>query len=146
MSGRVGRIASGARAVTGGQRRGTGGLLFEPRCSRTTPEMKVRPKRSSAPSLSPPFEGDDIELLARANRTNYGLAAGIWTRDVARASRGGLRRVWSGSTATTSSIQVFFGGYKEWAEDARGRWLIDNTFRRSRSWCRSRGSSRLVQS
>lgn len=62
-----------------------------------------------------PFKGED-EVVARANATRYGLAAGLWTRDGARAARvssaleAGV--VWV-NTYDKFSANVPFGGFKE---------------------------------
>jgi len=61
-----------------------------------------------------PFDDDD-EALAIANDTEYGLAAGVWTRDIRRAHRMAREieagQVWI-NTYRISGAQVPFGGYK----------------------------------
>jgi (Z)-2-((N-methylformamido)methylene)-5-hydroxybutyrolactone dehydrogenase len=61
-----------------------------------------------------PFRDED-EAVAIANDASFGLGAGIWTRDVARAHRVARRiqagTVWINAYRKTA-IQVPVGGYK----------------------------------
>jgi len=62
-----------------------------------------------------PFDGED-DLVAQANDSVYGLAAGIWTRDYQRAWRVARRldagTVWI-NTYKQLSIATPFGGFKD---------------------------------
>jgi betaine-aldehyde dehydrogenase len=58
---------------------------------------------------------DEDEVVARANATEYGLAAGVFTRDVARAHRV-VARLQAGTcwinNYNITPIEMPFGGYK----------------------------------
>jgi aldehyde dehydrogenase (NAD+) len=77
--------------------------------------MQVARDEIFGPVLSViPFESEE-DLIRQANDTRYGLAAGIWTRDIQKAHRvaHALRvgTVWVNSYRTLS-FNTPFGGYK----------------------------------
>ena len=114
-------VAAGARVVCGG-RRATGtdaldrGWFVEPTVfTGCTDDMTIVREEIFGPVMAVlPFDTED-EAIARANATDYGLAAGLFTRDLARGHRvaaaleAGI--VWV-NTYNLTPIEVPFGGAK----------------------------------
>src|SRR5258705_1897990 len=78
--------SEGATLASGGKRVGDRGYFIEPTVfAEVQDDMKIAREEIFGPVMSViPFRNLD-EVIARANRTNYGLAAGVWTRDIKKA-------------------------------------------------------------
>jgi acyl-CoA reductase-like NAD-dependent aldehyde dehydrogenase len=80
--------ADGAELVSGGEEPGGEGYFVEPTLFTATDDsMKIAREEIFGPVLvALPYESLE-EVAARANDTSYGLAAGVWTKDLSNAHR-----------------------------------------------------------
>lgn len=108
--------SSGARCVAGGHRVGDKGFYIAPTVfDNVTDDMPIAVDEIFGPVLSIlPFESIE-EVTQRANHTNFGLAAAVWTRDVAKAHR--IANSVRAGTVWINCYDVFdaaapFGGFK----------------------------------
>jgi phenylacetaldehyde dehydrogenase len=109
--------AEGAEIVTGGARAGERGYFVEPTViTHTRRDMKVVREEIFGPVVvAEPFESLD-DIAAVANDTQYGLGAGVWTRDIAKAHA--MAKKLRAGTVWINCYNVFdaalpFGGYKQ---------------------------------
>jgi len=110
-------VASGARLVTGGRQPSglRGGFHYEPTIlAGVENDTPCAAEELFGPVLSViPFDGED-DAVAKANDTPFGLASGIFTRNLTRAHRM-IRRIRAGivwvNTYRAVSPIVPFGGY-----------------------------------
>jgi len=121
----------GATAVTGGGRFGDRGYFVEPTVlTNTHPSMKIVREEIFGPVVvAAPFSDLD-EIAAAANDTEYGLGAGIWTKDISKAHA--LAKKIRAGTVWINCYNVFdaalpFGGYKQsgWGREM-GQAVLSN--------------------
>ncbi len=110
-------FSEGAEAVVGGRKKPGAGYFVEPTVMvKTHAKMKVVREEIFGPVVcATPFSDVD-QLIAEANQSEYGLAAGIWTSDISKAHR--IAEKLRAGTVWINCYNVFdaslpFGGYKQ---------------------------------
>jgi aldehyde dehydrogenase (NAD+) len=110
-------VKDGARLVAGGARVGEHGYFIQPTVFADVQDtMRIAEEEIFGPVMSIIKFKDIDEVIERANRTMYGLAAGVWTRDIGKAYAiaNGVRA----GTVWVNCYDVFdaaapFGGFKQ---------------------------------
>jgi aldehyde dehydrogenase (NAD+) len=84
-------LDEGAEILTGGKPPEdpalANGCYFEPTVVMAKPADRVSQEEVFGPFVTVTTFGDDAEAVEIANTTEYGLGAGLWTKDLARAHR-----------------------------------------------------------
>jgi phenylacetaldehyde dehydrogenase len=110
-------FSEGATALSGGHRKGDRGYFVEPTVLvNTNEDMKVVREEIFGPVVAAMPFGDPEEILPRANNSEYGLAAAVWTRDISKAHR--TADLLRAGTVWINCYNIFdaampFGGYKQ---------------------------------
>ncbi len=107
-------LTGGGRALYNGEEKGywVQPTIFD----RVAPEHTIAQEEIFGPVLATLTFRDDEEAVELANRTIYGLAAGVWTRDLKRAHR--MARALDAGTVWLNTYHPLdpaspFGGYKQ---------------------------------
>lgn len=115
-------ITAGARVVAGGRRpadeRLARGNFLEPTLlDAVTADMAVAQDEIFGPVLAVITFRDLDEAAAIADRTRYGLVAGVWTRDIDKALRLATRirsgQVFVNTYGAAGGVELPFGGYRQ---------------------------------
>jgi aldehyde dehydrogenase (NAD+) len=107
----------GAKLVAGGKRVGNRGYFIEPTVfADVKDDMKIAREEIFGPVMSILKFKSIEEVVERSNRSEYGLAAAVWTRDIGKA-HAIADRVRAG-TVWVNCFDVFdaaapFGGFKQ---------------------------------
>jgi phenylacetaldehyde dehydrogenase len=110
-------FSEGAKAVAGGRKSGDKGYFVEPTVLVDTNEnMKVVREEIFGPVVAAMPFTDPEEIMPRANNSEYGLAAAIWTKDISKAHR--MAAQLKAGTVWVNCYNIFdaalpFGGYKQ---------------------------------
>jgi aldehyde dehydrogenase (NAD+) len=107
----------GAKLMCGGERVGDRGYFVAPTVFADVQDnMKIAEEEIFGPVMSIIKFRDVDDLVERANKTMYGLAAGVWTRDISKAHS--IANAVRAGTVWVNCYDVFdaaapFGGFKQ---------------------------------
>ncbi|MFQ4146102.1 aldehyde dehydrogenase family protein [Chlorogloeopsis sp. ULAP02] len=110
-------MREGAQMLCGGNRVGDKGFFIEPTVfTDVRDEMKIAQEEIFGPVMSIIKFKDVDEVIQRANTTMYGLAAGVWTKDITKAHA--IANNVRAGTVWVNCFDVFdaaapFGGFKQ---------------------------------
>lgn len=109
----TGAVADGARLVTGGVQ---AGMFVQPTVfADVTDDMVIAREEVFGPVMAVLEFSDEEEVVSRANDTDFGLAAGVFTADVSRAHRV-ISALQAGTcwinTYNLTPVEMPFGGVK----------------------------------
>ena len=114
--------SEGAQVAAGGARPSAPdlgrGFFFQPTLlDRVSPDMRVAQEEIFGPVLAIITFDEVEEAIAIANRSQYGLVAGVWTRDINKAmtvaSRIKSGQVYINTYGAGGGVELPFGGYKK---------------------------------
>lgn len=110
-------LQHGARLLCGGERHALGASFFQPTVLADATEAMLLAREETFGPLAACFRfSDELEAIERANATPFGLAAYLYTRDLARAFRV-MQQLESGMVGVNEGIisteVAPFGGVKE---------------------------------
>ncbi|CAD7962752.1 unnamed protein product [Amoebophrya sp. A120] len=121
----------GAKCLTGGERRGDCGYFIKPTVfGDVTDDMTIAKEEIFGPVMQLQKYSSIEDAVTRANRTHYGLAAGVCCTDIGKAM--GIARRLEAGTVWINCYDNFdaavpFGGYKEsgWGRE-KSEYALEN--------------------